>query len=287
MIRFPFNFTESFNTPACTTISGFSSDQGTNLNCNYLDNVRLLTIEEGFPTTFTELQFSVSGVTNPPFANETNYFKVESFSRSGGEFIPLESSNDFITITPTPGALSGETMSLSNKVVGSYSTLTVEMTTQNQIPQDGSIRIFFPKWNPFASTTSQMESYISSSTSPGSVPCREDFVTSGTNLDCVLTNYQTYDILEVKFDGYLSEDIAALSTLSIVIEDTRAPPTTSPISGFEFSTFNIDGMLIDQSDSSTEITLKADTPATDSSSSMHVTSSDPSINMLSDLTLQI
>ena len=47
-------------------------------------------------------------------------------------------------------------------------------------------------------------------------------------------------------------------------------------------------MLIDQTDTSvTTITLTADTATTDSSSSMQITSSDPSINMESDLTLEI
>ena len=127
VIRFPANFTGSFNSPVCKSLSGFSIPADSDLNCEYLDSVRLLTIYDGFPTTFTELRFTVDGVTNPPFANQTDYFKVESLKRSGGDYIPLEASNDFITVTPTPGSLSGETLSLSSNVVGAYSTLTVEI----------------------------------------------------------------------------------------------------------------------------------------------------------------
>ena len=117
-MRFPVNFTESFSNPTCTAVSGFTAGSGDNLNCDYLSSIRLLTIDQGFPTTFTEIVFEVSGVTNPPYANETNFFQVDSYTTSGGAFIPLESSNAFITFIPSPGTLSGESLTLSNTVVG-------------------------------------------------------------------------------------------------------------------------------------------------------------------------
>ena len=138
----------------------------------------------------------MSGVTNPAYANETNFFKVESFQQSGGDYIPLESSDAFITYTPSPGALSGESMVLADTEVGAYSTLTLDMTVKNSIPQDGHIKIYFPKWNPFATSTNQMESYISTSTSPGSVQCSETLYFSTTqSLDCTFTHYSTFDVL--------------------------------------------------------------------------------------------
>ena len=213
MIRLPVNFTESFVSPTCTVISGFTSSAGTDLNCEYLESIRLLTIEEGFPTTFTELQFTLSGVTNPPYANETDFFKVESFSTSGGEFIPLESSNDIITIIPTPGTLAGESMALADTEVCAYSELTLGLTTWNSIPLDGYIRIFFPKWNPFATSQSQMESYISTSTSPGSVPCSESFYTGGLSFDCVFTKYDEYDVLQINFEDNLVADLPERTSL--------------------------------------------------------------------------
>ena len=118
VLRFPVNFTESFSNPVCTAITGFSSAAGTNLNCEYLPSIRLFTIDQGFPSTFTELEFSISGVVNPAFANETEFFTVDSYYTSGGDFVPLESSNAFITIVPDPGVLSGETMSLADTTVG-------------------------------------------------------------------------------------------------------------------------------------------------------------------------
>ena len=121
-------------------------------------------------------------------------------------------------------------MTLSNTVVGQYSTMTLDLTSQNSIPQDGYINVFFPKWNPYASTPSQMESYISTSTSPGSVPCYEQLVYGGAELDCIFTQYTEYDVLKIGFDGYISSDVPASTQMQFTIEDTRAPPTTSPTS---------------------------------------------------------
>ena len=53
-------------------------------------SVRLLTIDVGFPATFTELIFDVQGVTNPNFATRTGYFTVNLYRFTGGEYITLE-----------------------------------------------------------------------------------------------------------------------------------------------------------------------------------------------------
>ena len=87
--------------------------------------------------------------------------------------------------------------------------MTLGMTVQNSIPQDGHIKIYMPKWNPFASQISLMESYISTSTSPGSVPCSETLYL-GVDLDCLFTNYDEFDVLQIDFDGSVSADIPAL-----------------------------------------------------------------------------
>ena len=84
----------------------------------------------------------------------------------------MESSGVTITVTPTAGALSGERLSLTDQIVGEYSTLTVGMTVSNTVPKDGRIEIKFPKWNGFETQTRFLESFVSTSTSPGVVPCR-------------------------------------------------------------------------------------------------------------------
>lgn len=113
--------------------------------------MRLLTLSSGFPTdNFTEIIFNVNGVTNPKYAIATDYFSVDSYSLSGGEFIPLETSSASINVTPTAGALLNESMSLSDSTVGAYSSLTVSLKTVHAIQKDGLIEIDFPKWNFFA-----------------------------------------------------------------------------------------------------------------------------------------
>jgi hypothetical protein len=76
-------------------------------------------------------------VTNPKYAIASDYFTVDSYTISGGEFIPLESSTASINVTPTAGALSNESLSLSDPTVSSYSTLTVSMKNAHAIQKDG------------------------------------------------------------------------------------------------------------------------------------------------------
>ena len=45
------------------------------------------------------------------------------------------------------------------------------MTVSNTVPKDGRIEIKFPKWNGFETQTRFLESFVSTSTSPGVVPC--------------------------------------------------------------------------------------------------------------------
>ena len=72
----------------CEAISGFSLTGA--IACTYLRSVRLLTIDVGFPATFTELIFDVKGVTNPNYATPTGYFTINSYTLTGGEYITLE-----------------------------------------------------------------------------------------------------------------------------------------------------------------------------------------------------
>lgn len=102
-IRFPRDYTESFSGVTCSALAHLSITGP--LTCTYIPNVRLLTITTGFPSTFTEMSIKVSGVKNPPFAKTTGIFSVESFQKNGADFIPLESSSNSISVTPTPGTL--------------------------------------------------------------------------------------------------------------------------------------------------------------------------------------
>lgn len=211
----------------------------------------MLTIKSGFPTDdiFTEIIFDVEGVTNPRYAGQTGAFKVDSYDSFGNSaFTFLESSDATIVATPTAGSLSGESLTLADPTVGSYSTMTVAMTTVHDIPQDGKIELEFPKWNYFADSQSKMTSYVATSTSPGSVPCNSISnipVLSGTELNCMLSHGNSVDTLTVLFDEYLSSRITGGTTLSFSIEGVRAPPTTSVTTGFALRTSTKDGDVID------------------------------------------
>ena len=112
VIRFPSDFIDQFSVTSCTGVSGLENPD--NIRCSYVPDVRILTITDCFPTTFTEIGFTVSGVTNPSFAAMTNHFTVNSYRKSGSSWVPVESSGVTITVTPTAGALSNERLSLSD-----------------------------------------------------------------------------------------------------------------------------------------------------------------------------
>ena len=119
VIRFPDDFVEEFDVTGCEAINGFSFVG--DIDCIYVKSVRLLTIDGGFPATFTELIFDVKGITNPEYAAPTDYFKVNSYKRTGGEFITLEQSTPVIFVNPQAGALSNESLSLQDSTVGVFS----------------------------------------------------------------------------------------------------------------------------------------------------------------------
>ena len=132
VVRFPSNFVNAFSSPTCTAVSGFTSSGS--LTCSYNSQVRILTISSGFPappvgTITTEVVFTVSGITNPPYAATTDTFTVSSYRIDGGVYNTVEGSDGNLKITFTPGALSSETLALSDQVVGEYSLLTVGLTT--------------------------------------------------------------------------------------------------------------------------------------------------------------
>ncbi len=156
-------------------------------------------------------------------------FTVDSYRTSGGEFVTLESSSPVIFVTPTAGAISGERLELSDPTVGTYSDLTVYMKAAHAIPSTGTIEIDFPKWNYFAPF--QLESYVATATSPGSVPCQAESnipVTTGKALNCIFSHGTASDKLTVSLAGYLSGPIPADTEISIKIEGVRGPPTTTP-----------------------------------------------------------
>ena len=124
VVRFPSDFEEQFSVTSCTGVSGLTlkedvggigpSTEPGEIACSYVPDVRILTITDCFPTTFTEISFTVAGVTNPAYAAMTKHFTVNSYRTSGSSWVPVESSGSTITVTPTAGVLSNESLSLSD-----------------------------------------------------------------------------------------------------------------------------------------------------------------------------
>jgi len=231
----------------------------------------------------------VKGVTNPSVASTTSFFEINSFRWTGAEYSKLETSSTTLTVTPTAGALSNESLSLAGTVVGSFSALTVELTTTHTIPKDGKVAITFPKWNPFAGQERFYESIVSASTSPGEVSCDPVSGLTATKLFCVYTRGSSEDTVEVLFNDLLTSDVPAGATISFKIHNVRAPPSTTPLAGFSFRTYATSGSeyLIDETVPGTVLQVAATTPAIGSPARVEVTASETSINRESTLTIRI
>ena len=157
----------------------------------------------------------------------------------------------------------------------------------HDIPKDGRVEITFPKWNSFETQTTLLESFVSTSTSPGVVPCAAVSGISVGTLACEFTHGETTDLLQVFFKGKVSEDVTAGSAILFTVEGVRGPPSTSPVSGFSFQTTSVNGDIIDRSAPDAQIELQVTIAATGSALGAEVTSSNDSINFESDLTIKV
>lgn len=93
-----------------------------------------------------------------------------------------------LTITTTPGVLQNEALSLPvDTTAGQYSILTLQAKVQHTVPMTGRVIVTFPKWNPFATSNTLRESYVSVSANPGQVKCEAILgfsLKSSTDLFC-------------------------------------------------------------------------------------------------------
>ena len=99
------------------------------------------------------------------------------------------------------GALSATSMNLSDSTVGKYSDLTVELTTEHDIPiANGQINIDFPKWNPNA-PIDKYQSYVDTATANVVVPCQplDELSSVVEELECIFSTGDSLDQLTVTF----------------------------------------------------------------------------------------
>lgn len=296
-IRFPVQFETEFQNVRCSAVAGFSVSEGTDLNCDYNSAVRLVTIQQGFPLNSNQPQlayFKIEGVVNPPYALETDSFTIQSFELAGSSWSIKEDSSNTMTITPTAGALSQMSLSLPPATkVGEYAEMTVTLRPSHNVPQDGRIEIDLPKWNWFATSANDYESFVATSTSPGSVVCAAvqniPLSSSSSNaLNCIFEHGTTRDTLYVNFDGYLSAQIARDQDVVFTVEGVRGPPSTSAVSDITIRTTGAAAnSVIDETAPGAQIDLQVTQKAVSFSSYMQVQPRDPSINAQTALQLTV
>jgi hypothetical protein len=146
VVRFPRDFSDSFNWSVGCTVSGSS----TGCTWNPDIDLRMLTIpiNSGL-TPNNPAQFTASGITNPKYATTSSVIEVTSYSSNGSSYTLIENLGS--TILPKPGALSAEafTWQTGTSKVAAFSNLVVDMKTEHSIPKNGKIIVEFPKWNSF------------------------------------------------------------------------------------------------------------------------------------------
>ena len=100
-----------------------------------------------FPTILSQIQFKVSGVTNPSTVRTTAAFSVSAYSSSGTSFVLKETGGNGLQVTTTSGAVTAQGLSLADPTVGVFSDLKLQFTSSHSIPADGQILLTLPKWN--------------------------------------------------------------------------------------------------------------------------------------------
>ncbi|CDW80260.1 UNKNOWN [Stylonychia lemnae] len=117
LIIFPQDFTFT-STQALTC----ADDSGTNLNCAFNYQARLVTITSGLKN-LASFTFSISGITNPGVAVETGYFTFRSYQLDSGSYKFVENSDTTLTVTPQPGSLTGSKLYFHLIMIDQYNLL--------------------------------------------------------------------------------------------------------------------------------------------------------------------
>lgn len=82
-----------------------------------------------------------------------------------------ETGGSGLQITTTSGAITAQSLSLSDPTVGAYSDLTLLLITAHPVPLNGLITFLLPKWNKQNPTQANWVSLVSVPASPGPVGC--------------------------------------------------------------------------------------------------------------------
>ena len=134
-------------------------------------------------------------------------------------------------------------MTLSNPVVGLFSSLALQFTTEHQLPANGKFQLTLPKWNSQDPTQANWVSLISVAQVPGPVSCTAASGIISATTTCFFSSGTTSDTLSVQ----LSEiaNVTAGATINLVIYNFRAPPSLTPLTGFSLQTTTSSEQILD------------------------------------------
>ena len=188
-------------------------------------------------------QLNIAKVVNPPSATLTSTFTLQTQSSSGGA---LDSQTSNIYLQATAGSLTSFTLTPFSNVVGESTVLKITITIANKLLSGGMIKVAFPKWNPNALISTDIQSMIGTS-SPTIQPIQ--------NLQSTAVASFSSDVLTVS--GGVSSDLLAGSIIIFNVTQFTNPISTATTSGFTATTTDSSGGSID----SLTTTLRVTTPA--------------------------
>jgi hypothetical protein len=231
----------------------FVEPASVSVSCSYSGNVITATLgASSLPASFFQLNYSF--VINPPSTTTTGSFQFETTDASSNT---LDTQTNNIFLTATAGSIASSTLTPTSQVVGATTTLTVSMTTSNKVLAGGKVKVTFPKWNPNAIVSSDIQSMIETGFS----------VTAISNLQqSTLTATFSGDVLTIS--NAIPSDITAGSAISFSVTNFKNPISTSTTTGFTLTTTDGSDGNID----SGSTTVRVTTPATVFDTSFAVTS---------------
>ena len=189
-------------------------------------------------------QLNISKVINPPSATLTTTFLFETQNSSGGS---LDSQTSNIFLQATAGTLTSFTLTPSSNVVGESTVLKVSITIANKLLAGGMIKIAFPKWNPNALISTDIQSMIGSSSPTIQVI---------NNLDqATITSSFSGDVLTVS--GGVLSDLEAGKEVSFSVSQFKNPISTAIFTGFTATTTDSSGGSIDTQTTTMRVTTPA------------------------------
>lgn len=169
----------------------------------------------------TILTLTVNSLTNPPTTTPSSSFALSTYYYNTST--PTDVLNTLatpLTITATPVTLSSVSLTSSSVIVAAAAAFTITVQTRNALPALSSFSIAFP-------TTS-----FSSSATPTLLSVSIGGVTAGGS--CTMSSTGT---LSFNFTGCMTNGVARLTNIVVVINNMINPYSTKPTSPLTVETY--------------------------------------------------